>query len=300
MVGGTKSTKESFGFGRACKRRSGARVFSIPRDLGHASENKSGRPRATIEERNKTRGRGGGEEQEGHPLLVYSRHSAKMSSTRRGRGSSSSAAMESPSEPSAAGPRTPSKRSKQASTSGGQDSVEQTLRSPPKRARARGVDGNSKVVTPATESTTSADGRKKRGGRSPRSPGRSLDLSSVREDEGDSTEIDEGKSTSEEEGKLTGKTKLPFGRNVKQIEIPRNVSRVYKIVHAQTGTTSDFVIPPQTKQAHAYPISLLGSVGGNGHGGAIYGELTTGSSECPRLCVSLLYTALTPLLHLHA
>ena len=178
-----------------------------------------------------------------------------MSSTRGGRGSSSSAAVDvDPTEPSVARPRTPSKRSKKVSTSVGQDSVEEALRSPPKRARARDA---AKVVTPAAKSTPSGAGGKKRGGRSPRSPRRSLDLSSVREEEGDSTDIDESKSTAGARGKVAGKTKLPFGRNVKQIEIPRNVSRVYKIVHAQTGTTSNFAFVNVLKRNKLTPTLSL-------------------------------------------
>lgn len=62
--------------------------------------------------------------------------------------------------------------------------------------------------------------------------------------------------STKQEGKKTVKKKLPFGRNTKSIEIPSNVQRVYHIVHRHTG-----------------------SIGGNGHGGAIYGELTTGSMQ---------------------
>lgn len=57
------------------------------------------------------------------------------------------------------------------------------------------------------------------------------------------------------EGKEATK-KLPFGGKTKPIEIPKNVKRVYNIVHKHTG-----------------------NIGGNGHGGAIYGELTTGSMQ---------------------
>jgi hypothetical protein len=50
--------------------------------------------------------------------------------------------------------------------------------------------------------------------------------------------------------------KLPFGGDTKPIKIPPIVQRVYNIVQRHTG-----------------------SIGGNGHGGAIYGELTVGSMQ---------------------
>ena len=50
--------------------------------------------------------------------------------------------------------------------------------------------------------------------------------------------------------------KLPFGGGTKPIDIPPNVQRVYTIVKTMTG-----------------------SIGGNSHGGAIYGELTIGSMQ---------------------
>jgi hypothetical protein len=50
--------------------------------------------------------------------------------------------------------------------------------------------------------------------------------------------------------------KLPFGGNSKPIKVPSNVKRVYTIVNKHTG-----------------------SIGGNSHGGAIYGELTVGSMQ---------------------
>lgn len=50
--------------------------------------------------------------------------------------------------------------------------------------------------------------------------------------------------------------KLPFGGTSKSIEIDNNVKRVYHIVNKHTG-----------------------SIGGNSHGGPIYGELTVGSMQ---------------------
>ena len=49
---------------------------------------------------------------------------------------------------------------------------------------------------------------------------------------------------------------MPFGGNTKSIDIPKKVQRVYHIVNKHTGR-----------------------IGGNGHGGAIYGELTVGSMQ---------------------
>jgi hypothetical protein len=50
--------------------------------------------------------------------------------------------------------------------------------------------------------------------------------------------------------------KMPFGGDTKPIAVPPIVQRVYNIVQRHTG-----------------------SIGGNGHGGAIYGELTMGSMQ---------------------
>lgn len=50
--------------------------------------------------------------------------------------------------------------------------------------------------------------------------------------------------------------KLPFGGKTKPIDVAQNVKRVYTIVNKHTG-----------------------SIGGNSHGGAIYGELTVGSMQ---------------------
>ncbi len=55
---------------------------------------------------------------------------------------------------------------------------------------------------------------------------------------------------------IESKKKLPFGGTSKAIVIPKNVRKAYHIVHKHTG-----------------------SVGGNGHGGPIYGELTVGSMQ---------------------
>jgi hypothetical protein len=59
-----------------------------------------------------------------------------------------------------------------------------------------------------------------------------------------------------ERGSAVSKKKLPFGGGTKPIDIPPNVQRVYTIVK-----------------------TLTGSIGGNSHGGAIYGELTIGSMQ---------------------
>jgi hypothetical protein len=64
------------------------------------------------------------------------------------------------------------------------------------------------------------------------------------------------KSSPTKATKESNTRKLPFGGNTKSIDIPTNVSRVYNIVNKHTG-----------------------SIGGNGHGGAIYGELRVGSMQ---------------------
>lgn len=82
---------------------------------------------------------------------------------------------------------------------------------------------------------------------------RSLSMSDVV----DATKPTVGKSFGREvETTIVAKKKLPFGGDTKPIEIPPNVQRVYNIVQRHTG-----------------------SIGGNGHGGAIYGELTAGSMQ---------------------
>jgi hypothetical protein len=82
---------------------------------------------------------------------------------------------------------------------------------------------------------------------------RSLSMSDVV----DATKPTVGKSFGREvETTIVAKKKLPFGGETKPIEIPPNVQRVYNIVQRHTG-----------------------SIGGNGHGGAIYGELTAGSMQ---------------------
>lgn len=55
---------------------------------------------------------------------------------------------------------------------------------------------------------------------------------------------------------VVAKKKLPFGATKEPIAIPPNVQSVYSIIHKYTG-----------------------SIGGNGNGGGIYGELTAGSMQ---------------------
>jgi hypothetical protein len=60
----------------------------------------------------------------------------------------------------------------------------------------------------------------------------------------------------EEDVVVVAKKKLPFGATKSSITIPPNVQSVYSIIQKYTG-----------------------SIGGNGNGGAIYGELTAGSMQ---------------------
>lgn len=132
-----------------------------------------------------------------------------------------------------------------------------TPRTPPKRtASARSSSGidTARLVTPATSSALALE--KKGVNKSPIAKSnarRSLSMT----DKGHlptATMTIGRKSEDKVEG--VAAKKLPFGRNTKPIEIPENVRRVYHIVRKHTG-----------------------NIGGNGHGGAIYGELTTGSMQ---------------------
>lgn len=184
-------------------------------------------------------------------------------SRKSGRGSKPVAAISSPAKKT-----TPTKRSKSPSktqhTTDEHDGDElpnrKAPRTPPRRSpssTAARIE-SAKIVTPAA--STLALERKKTA-RKESSPAksnarRSLNLGGGRKGKSSSTSE---KSNEKEVTTTTGggaKKKLPFGLAKKPIEIPANVQRVYNIVHKHSG-----------------------SLGGNGHGGAIYGELTTGSMQ---------------------
>ena len=132
-------------------------------------------------------------------------------------------------------------------------------RTPPRRnASARSTTGvDARIVTPATLLALEKNIPKK----APAAKSNARRSLSMIPDDSDSTETttksEERKgsdTTKDSVGKVT--KKLPFGGTKKRIEIPSNVQRVYQIVHKHTG-----------------------NIGGNGSGGAIYGELTTGSMQ---------------------
>ena len=164
---------------------------------------------------------------------------------------------------------TPTKRSKSPSKPphttdehGGDDELpnRKVPRTPPRRSPSSTAarSESAKVVTPAASTLTL---ERKKTARKESSPAksnarRSLNLGGSRKGKSSST----AEKSDEKEVATTGgggaKKKLPFGLAKKPIEIPANVQRVYNIVHKHSG-----------------------SLGGNGHGGAIYGELTTGSMQ---------------------
>lgn len=143
----------------------------------------------------------------------------------------------------AAASSTPTKRRSPPSKSTANTTNEPNRKTP--RTPPRSSASSTKVVTPALTASLPVEGKKKKSAASnkkstAKSARRSLNLN-------DTTTKRDDAST---------KKKLPFGLNKKAIEIPPNVQRVYHIVHKHSG-----------------------SLGGNGHGGAIYGELTTGSMQ---------------------
>ena len=134
-------------------------------------------------------------------------------------------------------------------------------RTPPRRtasAKSTASYDDARIVTPAAASSAMA--QEKRSARRIASPSstksarRSLSLAATPTK--GSEVVGKESHTEKEDSAVNAKKKLPFGGNKKPIEIPDNVQRVYHIVHKHTG-----------------------SIGGNGSGGAIYGELTTGSMQ---------------------
>ena len=157
---------------------------------------------------------------------------------------------------------TPSKRSKRDDDVTEPD--RKVPRTPPRRtasakSTATASYDDARIVTPAAASSAMA--QEKRSARriasptSTKSARRSLSLATPTKSTG--SEVGGKEShTEKQDSAVNSKKKLPFGGNKKPIEIPDNVQRVYHIVHKHTG-----------------------SIGGNGSGGAIYGELTTGSMQ---------------------
>ena len=108
------------------------------------------------------------------------------------------------------------------------------------------ADDNARFVTPSISSAVSKETKSSRKPAAVRSKvRRSLDMGE---------ECPLGTNGDQKQGVQTA-NKSPFG-NKSTTKIPKNVRRVYEIVNKHTG-----------------------SIGGNGHGGAIYGELTVGSMQ---------------------
>jgi hypothetical protein len=154
---------------------------------------------------------------------------------------------------------TPTKRSQHITQDDAVEPDSKSPRTPSKRsASARSASRDTvNLVTPVTFSAVALEKKSVKkiisSAAKTSNARRSLSMS----DNGDAIKHTIGKSDErEKEINLVAKKKLPFGIDTKPIDIPPNVQRVYNIVQRHTG-----------------------SIGGNGHGGAIYGELTIGSMQ---------------------
>ena len=147
--------------------------------------------------------------------------------------------------PSRKAPRTPPKPSKKGSTTTTTTTTTEVV--PP------AVDTNARFVTPSISSVVAEEKKSTAKPAADKSKvRRSLDMSKERTTTSTSPDDDQ-KQAADNSAQKTKKT--PFG-NRSTIKVPTNVRRVYEIVNKHTG-----------------------SIGGNGHGGAIYGELTVGSMQ---------------------
>lgn len=175
-----------------------------------------------------------------------------MSSPRR-RSRKAGGAGDAPAAASA--PKSPSKRAKSPSKAKSDDGPSRkTPRTPPKKQTASSTTVNMTVppaventaarfVTPSISSVVAEE--KKKNAKKPVAATNSKARRSL-----DMDERPDG-----EKQKIVAK-RSSFGSKSNQIKVPPNVRRVYEIVNKHTG-----------------------SIGGNGHGGAIYGELTVGSMQ---------------------
>ena len=155
--------------------------------------------------------------------------------------------------------KTPTKRAKSPAKKKAEDGRSRKApRTPPKKA-AKGSSTTTAVVPPAvdnarfvTPSTSSVVAEEKKSAKkqvaAKSKVRRSLDMGE-RPSSSDDDQKQAVDNTAQKE------KKSPFG-NKSAIKVPKNVRRVYEIVNKHTG-----------------------SIGGNGHGGAIYGELTVGSMQ---------------------
>ena len=160
----------------------------------------------------------------------------------------------------AAAAKTPTKRAKSPAKKKAEDGPSRKApRTPPKKA-AKGssttaavappaVDSNARFVTPSISSVVAEEKKSANKQVATKSKvRRSLDMG----ERPPSSDDDQKQAVDNNAQK---EIKSPFG-NKSAIKVPKNVKRVYEIVNKHTG-----------------------SIGGNGHGGAIYGELTVGSMQ---------------------
>ena len=149
--------------------------------------------------------------------------------------------------------KSPLKRSAKAPQYTNDESERKSPRTPTRQSASASVlsGNNANIVTPSTSAISYKKSKGKTGIASTSNARRSLTLDTLNE----AASLPTVNESKECESKVS-KKKLPFGGNSKSVEIPKHVRSVYHIVHKHTG-----------------------SVGGNGHGGAIYGELTVGSMQ---------------------
>ena len=147
--------------------------------------------------------------------------------------------------------KSPSKRAKSPMKTQDEPS-RKAPKTPPKQKESSVVDKNAKFVTPSISSVVAEEKE------SVKQQVVAATKSKVRR----SLDMDERAPRTDNDDQMQKKadaTQLktyPFGNKSNSINVPSNVRRVYEIISKHTG-----------------------SIGGNGHGGAIYGELTVGSMQ---------------------
>lgn len=160
--------------------------------------------------------------------------------------------------PPAAAAKSPAKRANSPAKKKSEDGPSRKApRTPPKPKGSKtatevvppAVDTNARFVTPSISSVVAEEKKSTKKEAAAKSKvRRSLDMGKE-----PTSSDDDQKQAADNTAPKTKKT--PFG-NKFTIKVPSNVRRVYEIVSKHTG-----------------------SIGGNGHGGAIYGELTVGSMQ---------------------
>jgi len=184
----------------------------------------------------------------GFALVASSRQKQTMSSPKRRLGKTDDAAAH-------AAAKNPTKPKSQARTKTDDGPGRKTPRTPPKPAKVSATtvvppvaDKNAVYVTPSISSAVAEEKKSaKKQVASKSKVRRSLDMGERPASD------DDQKQAADNKTQMTNKSPL---RNRSAIKVPTNVKRVYDIVNKHTG-----------------------SIGGNGHGGAIYGELTVGSMQ---------------------